>query len=479
MSSPRLRTDRLSSSVWRGLFWRGFPNPRTTDAALLQVVLAALLPFAVCLSASMSLFERQASAQTASSLAGSWHAEPMTVRWVVGAWGDACGPRPSGGGDGGGAVTIEEQGSELRITGPGKTYSTDQCWAMHPELGRQSHTGAGRSWKTVCRTAPNDARQEILTTTLTATDEVISFQESGQYQFVIQGQTCSASSGRWRIYRRQPLAPAAPAVPEPARPRPENPCATPGAPARLEVRPARKLMRAGETFQFRAAVTDARGCPARVPVTWELSPSDGPAQLADGSLSIAAGASDARLAVTASAASQAVRVDVEVVSDARYAALLASGDFDAEGASADAATATITSGSIGAQQTAGEGERPQRKWTFVGLVVLIAVTFAGVGTLLWRRAVRAARERRKARALRAGSGTIALGDQLGDRGGTGVGSRWNPGVTVPEATRVEPDWQAMAPVKAKTVCPVCGTLYEVKDLKACPKDGAQLLPVNA
>jgi hypothetical protein len=342
---------------------------------------------------------------------------------------------------------------------------------MHPELARQSHTGGGRSWKTVCRTGPNDARQEILTTTITATDEVINFQESGQYQFTIQGQTCSASSGRWRIYRRQPLAPAAPAVVEPPRPRPDNPCERPGPPARLEVRPGRKLMRAGETFQFRATVSDARGCPVRVPLTWELSPSDGPAQLSDGSLSIAAGAPDTRLGVTASVASHTVRADVEVVSDARYAALLATGDFDAEGASADAATATIVSGSLGAQQSGGESEQPQRKWTFVGLVIAIAAVFGVVGTLLWRRALRAARERRRARALRAGSGTVALGAQLDPR--------WNPGMTAPEATRLEADWQAVAPVKAKTVCPVCGTLYEVKDLKACPKDGAQLMPINA
>ncbi len=440
----------------------------TTIGALLHLTILAS-----CLFASVALLSGRAAAQAPSSLAGSWHAEPMTVRWVVGEWGEACGPRPSGGGDGGGAVTIEEQGSELRITGPGKTYSTEQCWAMHPELARQSHTGAGRSWKTVCRTGPNDARQEILTTTITATDEVITFQESGQYQFSIQGQTCSASSGRWRIYRRQQLTPAQPVPPEPvARPRPENPCAEPGPPARLEVRPARKLMRAGDTFQFRAAVSDARGCPVRVPVSWELAPSDGPAQISEGSLSIAAGAPDTRLGVTATAASQTVRVDVEVVSDARYSALLATGDFDAEGASADAASATITAGSIGAQQSGGESERPQRKWTFVGLVIVIAVVFAGVGTALWRRAVRAAQERRKARAaLRAGSGTVALDGDLG--------SRWNPGVTAPEATRLEPDWKAVAPVKAKTVCPVCGTLYEVKDLKACPKDGAQLLPVNA
>lgn len=399
----------------------------------------------------------------------------MTVRWVIGQWGEACGPRPSGGGDGGGPVNIEEQSGELRISGSSKTYSTDQCWAMHPELSRQSHTASGRTWKTVCRTSANDARQEILTTTVTATDDVISFQESGQYQFAIQGQTCSASSGRWRIYRRQPLAPTEPPPAQPPEPlaRPENPCATPGAPARVEVRPARKLMRAGESFQFRAVVTDARGCALRTPVSWALSPSSGPAELSDGLLKISPGAPDTELGVTATAASQSVRARVEVVSEARYSALLATGDFDSEGASAEAATATITSGSLGAGEASPDAGRPQRKWTFVALVIAIALGFAAVGGLLLRRARIAAQQRRKARAARRGSGTIALG--------TEVDSGWNPAKTAPDATRLEPDWQASAAgaIKAKTVCPVCGTLYDRKDLEACPKDGARVLPVNA
>src|SRR6185436_7983064 len=51
------------------------------------------------------------------ALAGRWQADPMTVRWVIGAWGDACGPRPRGGGDRGGVVSIELKSDELVISG--------------------------------------------------------------------------------------------------------------------------------------------------------------------------------------------------------------------------------------------------------------------------------------------------------------------------------------------------------------------------
>lgn len=421
---------------------------------------------------------RPAAAQGTASLAGTWQAEPMTVRWVIGDWGEACGPRPSGGGDSGGVVTIEERGTELVISGAGRGYSTEQCWEMHPGLARQSHSGSRRAWKTTCRTPPNDARQEILQTTITATDDVISFQETGQYQLVVQGQTCSASSGRWRTYRRgagvQPPPSPAPEVPAELAPRPpvENRCKVPGAPARIEVRPSRKLMRAGESFQFQATVLDGRGCVARAPVSWELLPPDGSGTLDAGQLSIKEGAADAELVVVATAASQSVRVQVDVVSNERYASLLASGDFDADGASADAATATITAGSLGAQQVAAEPERSGRKWTFVGLVSVIALLFGAMGVWLVRRANRSsARARGRGNRTVSDGGTVvfAADDAIGDA----------PRVKMPDATRLEPLAAPAPATKAGTVCPVCGTLYDAKDLKACPKDGARLLPVNA
>lgn len=448
----------LSSS---GASWR-WPS------VLSRVLGVCLLMWACC---------PPAAAQSSGSLAGTWQAEPMTVRWVIGDWGAACGPRPAGGGDSGGAVTIEERGTELVISGGGRGYSTEQCWEMHPGLVRQSHSGGRREWKTTCRTPPNDSRQEILQTTVTATDDVISFQESGQYQFAVQGQTCSASSGRWRTYRRGGAAaqPAPPAAVPPAElaPRPpvENRCKAPGAPARIEVRPSRKLMRAGESFQFRATVLDGRGCVARAPVSWELLPPDSSAKLDAGQLSINEGAPDAELVVVATAASQSVRVNVDVVSNERYATLLASGGFDAEGASAEAATAIITSGSLGAQQVAEEPERSGRKWTFVGLVSVIAALFAAMGVWLVRRANRnSARERGRGNTSGDG-GTVVFEaeDAVGDA----------PRGKLPDATRLEPFAAAPPAPQAATVCPVCGTLYDAKDLKACPKDGARLLPINA
>lgn len=442
------------------------------------------------------------------SLAGRWQADPMTVRWVVGEWGEACGPRPSGGGDDGGVVRIEVKSDELVISGPDGKYSSEQCWAMHPELDRQSHAKGKRSWATTCRTKPNDARQEVLQTTITATDDAITFRESGQYQYSLQGQTCSASSGRWRSYRRlaegaEPT-PEAPSTPEPAAaaPQPEptalapepeppvepraaptptaapvaeraprkptNPCANPGAPARLEVRPARKLMRSGESFTFRAAVFDARGCALRAPVSWALEPASATATLENGVLEVAQGAPDAELAVVATVASQAVKVAVDVVSSERYAALLGSGAFTADGASIEAATATITSGSLGAQDVAPEDGPPERKWTFVALVAGIALLFGLFGAYLLRRA-----QRKLARpgASEREPGTVQF-----------AGSAVPPGPVARPAglvTRLEPIPSAPTAPRAATVCPVCGTLYPTRDLKSCPKDGAQLLPVNA
>jgi hypothetical protein len=414
------------------------------------------------------------------SLAGRWQAEPMTVRWVIGEWGDACGPRPSGGGDPGGEVNIELKNDELVIAGGERSYSSEQCWEMHPGLDRQSHAKGSRSWATTCRTKPNDSRQEILQTTISASDDVITFRESGQYQFSLQGQTCSASSGRWRTYRRLPTGTETTPEPEPvpapsASPRelpsdaPRRPCANPGAPARIEVRPARKLMRAGESFSFRASVFDARGCVLRTPVSWELVDSSGTAQtpgadpsakLEGGALQIAPGAPDAELNVVATAASQSVKVTVGVVSNERYNALLASGHFTADGASIEAATATITSGSFGAGDSAPEPAAPSHKWTFVALVSGIALCLGVVGVVLLRRAERTGKTPLE-------PGTLADEPRP-------TAARAEPGA----ATRFDP--LPAAPLnRGGTVCPICGTLYPSRDLKSCPKDGAQLLPINA
>ena len=193
------------------------------------------------------------------------------------------------GDEGGASVLIQQNGTELTISGGGRTYSTANCWEQYPGILKIGHASSQRSWRTTCRTAAGDPRQAALTTTLTATDDRISFYEAGQYQFVLEGQNCTASVGRYRTYtlvqragtpesltQTAPSATAATVTPPkpPPAPKPETPdnsrCATPGPAARLDVRPAKKLLRAGEDFTFRALVYDASGCPVYTKPTWNI-----------------------------------------------------------------------------------------------------------------------------------------------------------------------------------------------------------------
>jgi hypothetical protein len=461
-----------------------------------------------------------AAAQDLPTLSGRWQAEALTVRWVIGQWGEACGPRPSGGGDAGGAVDVQQGPDELTFSGLGRGYSTSQCWEMHPGLSRGNHSGGRRAWSTTCRTAAGDPRQEILRTTITATDDVISFQEAGQYHFVVGGQTCSASSGRWRTFRllqregeaaRAPVrseppaavppqavpqevppraTPPAPAAPRPSEPRP-NPCSKPGPPAQIEVRPAIKLLRPGEEFTFRARVLDAHGCTSLVPVGWRLDGRPGVAELEHGKLKVFDGVEDTELGIVATAAEQSVRVDVQVVSNERYRTLLESGGFNAEGALDAAAVAIISTGSIGTQPAQSETASEARKWTFVAVVGLAAVLLGAIGAVL----LALANRRNRARAAEAGRVTSdetfarpahgdtfaqpALTEDTFGASPTGPATKLEP-LPQTDATRLQPlSARPAQPSPRRWVCPICGTLYTEPVANGCPKDGAELLPVNA
>src|SRR4051812_18232671 len=228
-------------------------------------------------------------ADAPTNLSGRWSATSLTETWSIGDWGKACGPKPSTAGERGGTATIEQNGNELPITGVGHAFSTTNCWEPLPGLVRTSHSASARSWRTTCKSPPGDPRQSSLVTTLGANDQQISFDETGQYQFVIKGQNCTASVRRTRSFRRlasalapeptsSAFAPATPtaqtltvaptAVPSSRMgdfdvPPPKvgsAACALPGPPARIEVRPSHKLLRPGESFDFNAAVLDSHGC---------------------------------------------------------------------------------------------------------------------------------------------------------------------------------------------------------------------------
>ena len=433
------------------------------------MIVAAL---ALALALVASSITQRALADDSLTLSGRWSASPLTVRWIIGEWGDSCGPRPNGGGETATAVAITQQNGELVITGGGRTYSTTSCWEQYPGIGRVGHAASARSWKTTCHTAQGDPRQASLVTTLTATDTSISFYEAGQYQFVIQGQNCTASVGRYRTYSllaregaptpsAAASSPSASAAEELKKPEPtSNRCANPGSPARLEVRPARKLVRAGEQYTFKAIVSDASGCVVYQRPTWAF---EAGADLADitgqGTVTVHPNAPEGEVRLTASIGGRSAVVTLEIASADRYDKLLQSGAFNSQGEVDEAASVAIASQALGAASAVAEDRASGRKWMFVGVVGLVALLLAIAGLLAFTRA-------RKARSLVPPPNDAPR--------------RTQPSAEAPAAPPVQPPPESSAPLTPRvprTICPICGQQYP-SESRYCGRDGATLLPLN-
>jgi RNA polymerase subunit RPABC4/transcription elongation factor Spt4 len=496
--------------VFQGL-WR-FPQ-----GALL--VASALLSFVVA--------SRPARADTPPTLAGSWSASPLAVNWQLGDWGKACGPAPSGGGEAGGSVTISQNGSELTISGVGRTYTTGECWERYPGIQRISHSASARSFQNVCKTGAGDPRQTKLVTSISATDSRISFDETGQYQFVIEGQNCTASVRRTRSYALvsrlgDAAAPAPSASAAAAKPaRPSRGCENAGLPERLEVRPSRKLMRPGESFEFRTAVLDAHGCALPVTPTWRvISGANVLSVTSPGNVTANPNASESEATLEVTLGDRSVRVEVEIASKERYDALLQARGLDESGESKEAAVLRVASESMGAREVVARDEAPGRTRWFVGIAGACALLLGSLGLLLVRRSRRAPElppedspSRPRAVALSGGSKAcptcreefpaeaefcpvdgnrlvehLTLGQGPGGSVCPVCGRGFNPGtLTCPEHGEELVPAAAVAAARApalgqtltitRTICPVCGKQY-TSETRFCGECGASVVPVN-
>jgi len=401
-----------------------------------------------------------AQADSPISFAGQWTASALTTAWSVGDWGDACGPRPSGSSERGGSVSIQQVGADLVVNGLGRSYNTTSCWEPLPGLLRTSHSAGARTWRTTCKSPAGDPRQSNLVTSITALDDnTLVFDETGQYQFVIKGQNCTASARRSRSFRRviagatspegvattAPTTSAAPAaLPTAAEPsegtKASTPaCASPGPPARIEVRPSHKLMRPGETFGFGAAVVDARGCALGLVPAFRLE--GGPAGVSvtgAGKVSVTEGSEEGEVEVVAAVGARSVRAQLTIVSRERFDAMLAQGGFDPSGASPDAAVARFESGSVGSHGTVLEDDSGRKRALFVGIVGATALALGVVGLLL------VGRSRRRAAAAK---------------------------------TDVRITTSAVPTPRPPAVCPTCRDEYP-PDAQFCPKDGNRLVPLE-
>jgi hypothetical protein len=315
---------------------------------------------------------RAASAGETSSpgLDGPWNMTAVTEAFTVQQWSGPCGPAPvTGTAQPGGLVRLRSDGAEFAIEGGRRTLRSDGCIDGMPTLASEAHSTNGRSWRTRCSTPSSDPRRAMINTAYFLTsDDTIQIAETGRYELTINGARCIADVKRDASLARV-VAPAAQtasaavahppdsASPAPGPAPPQKPdCSAPGAPARLEVRPSRKVLRVGDLFGFRAVVVDGAGCPTGTPIQWAIGAlrfkdgqahTGGPAIDGSGKVSTPPDCADATFDVVATAAGRSARSSVDVTSPANYEALLAGSGLDRNGERDEPAVALLATGSIG------------------------------------------------------------------------------------------------------------------------------------
>jgi len=399
------------------------------------------------------------------TLAGRWSAPPMRSDWIIGEWGKACGPTPT------------------------------ECWEQFPGLSRVSHSGGVRGWRSTCKTKTGDARQAIIVTTISASDNLISFDETGQYQFVITGQNCTASVRRTRnlsLVQREgesapiasvtpPAASAVPASPAPsATPSAVKICTRPGPAERLEVRPARKLLRPGDSFEFHTSVLDAAGCAVPLSPLWKVVGEQASLELSGpGRVKVPASAAESTVELLATLAGHSARVTVEIASKDRYDALLTQKGLNSEGESSEVAVARIATSALGGGSVVTRDDSQRRRIIFVGVVGGTALVLGLLGFALVQHSRRKPPEP-EPRAPRARLAAAITPNHLPPLAKVCPTCREE---YPPEAAFCPNDGNRLVGARGHTeptgpsggVCPICGQGYDPGVL-TCPKHGEELLP---
>ena len=421
----------------------------------------------------------------AGPLDGKWRQGPLREDYTVQQWLPGCGPPPVTGSTGGGeSVTVNEEGDELSILGGGRTFRTNQCYDPLPTLVRDSHSrdGGGKSWRTRCSTPPSDPRRAVINTLVSMpSDGRVDVSESGRYEITLKEGRCIADVKRSRSYEKVVAASAA-STPPPASasakaepthaPEPTSrACTTPGEPARLEVRPSRKLLRTGESFPFRAVVSDAKGCATPTPVTWNIEGEGSPLVVdPTGKVTVPEDAPEGITKLVVSAAGKSTTVIVEISSPAHYDALLAQSGLNESGENEETSVALIAQGALGGHEATAVGNAVRRRNIFIAVVGTLAALLGLVAIFGWRRARRATKLQREAEA-RHEQKLREVEERRREKAARHAAQMKAHEESVERAKAAE---GARERYEKRLVCPTCHREYGVGST-FCPQDGATLV----
>jgi hypothetical protein len=450
-------------------------------------------PFTLALLAFAMLLAPRARAD--SPFDGKWKQGPLKEEYTVQKWMSACGPAPVSGSVGGGeTISVHEEGDELAFVGGGRVYRTNQCYDQLPTLVRETHTRdpSGRSWRTRCTTPPSDPRRAFMNTLVAASSDThIDIAETGRYEISLSEGVCMADVKRSRGF--DVIAKDAPAGSNPvaavataptpttaAAPADQNRCSSPGAPARLEVRPSRKLVRSGDSFAFRALVLDGNGCITRTPTSWAVAEgpdaANGVTVDATGKVLVPADGAEGTFDVVVSAAGKSAKVTVEVASPSRYDELLAQSGLNDAGESEAAAVAVIATGSIGGSDAKAEDGGRRRKAIFIAIVAAVALALGIVAVVGARRSRRAAALEREAQE-RHKERLREVEARNKEKLDTYQAALKAHEESVKKAAALAASGTNPPPAEAKLVCPACRREYPA-GTSYCAQDSNRLVPMQ-
>jgi hypothetical protein len=389
---------------------------------------------------------RAASGEEGAELNGRWSAGVLQSVWSLANWGGSCGPSPIGGSEAGGIVTLTQTGVEFTIVGLGRSFSSSSCWDQQPGISPVAHAAGAHQWTTTCRSAPNDPRRVIVTSSLVRSGTTLDLDETGRYEVYIAGRQCSASVRRTRHFALIQRDGAAQEPTSTELEKPSGACVLRGPVARIEVWPTYKLLRLGEQFSFSARLFDEKGCPVAQKVLWRLpKPHKGVQIDSNGKLEVASDAVEGEVQINAQFGEHSVQVMVYVVSAQRYAELLTSPSFNPAGESEAPSIKAFVPNVLGSRVAQIDSGSNRRRTIFIWAITLLAA-FLGMAALLLAR-------------LRA---------------------HWVPNAPRPAPNpvpRTYSETKSSEQEPVRWICPVCGTQYDAAS-QFCGKDGASLVPIN-
>ncbi len=400
---------------------------------------------------------------------GTWREGTMSIRVDVQSWGGDCGQRPqSTSVPGGGTFRISQQGDQLTFQ-LGRQRSTRSCWSDNRAVRRVSSSHQSGTWRIVCRTPPEDSRSETGTYTIQAIGaDQLSFRDVSRYDWQLNESRCQATITTTQSFTRvsggTPTPTPTPTPREPAEPRAS---CTPGAAARIALRPSTAELAPGAEQCFTARVTDTQGCAVRG-ARVELSLAEGPGALS-GRCYRAAGEGRARVVAQAGGLREEATVTIRSM-DLSDLIARRSESGSLGGAEADAEASAETAARVSARTPSeDEGSR----WIVAALAVGVALL--AIGGAAW---ALGRRRRSKRRTIGGLPGVVLADDPTPPPVRAPEPSAPPEPAPTPERADPEPPPTAEAgatPAGEDMICPSCRRGYPPGSTR-CPHDETGLVP---